>query len=146
MAIRDSTTLWEATKVTDNEVGDAEAEQYDGEEVRGIGARSCTLTDADEDPLNIAAGTNTPTVVNLTNHSYWNLAGEGHPHDRSDRCLRTTPSMQPDSNGEIAPVTANAFKLTRACPVGQRVQWLGRQLMMADTAASTCWTSRPTTR
>jgi len=36
-----------------------------------------TLTQDDELKINYEAETDKPTVINLTNHSYWNLAGQG---------------------------------------------------------------------
>ena len=40
--------------------------------------------------LSYRATTDAPTVVNLSNHAYWNLGGEGAPYDAMDHILTIT--------------------------------------------------------
>jgi aldose 1-epimerase len=82
-----------------------------------------TLTDANELSIDYSAVTDKPTPVNLTNHSYFNLAGEGDVlnHEMMIAADHFTPKDEASiPTGEIKPVKGTPMDFTKPHPIGLR--------------------------
>ncbi len=93
------------------------------------GALSVTVTytlpdESNELTIDFAATTDAPTACNLTNHVFFNLAGQGSILDhrltlRSDRLVPVTAALIP--MGEFMDVSNTPFDFRRAHAIGERI-------------------------
>jgi aldose 1-epimerase len=85
-----------------------------------------TLTDDNELKLQFTATTDKPTVVNLTHHSYFNLAGQGNGdilghlvYIKSDKTTPVDAGLI--TTGEFADVTGTPFDFRTPTAIGARI-------------------------
>ncbi len=88
-------------------------------------------SEANELAFTFRATTDRPTVINMTNHSYWNLAGAGQGdvlgHElqlHCDRYLAVDDSLIP--TGELESVAGSALDFRERRLIGDRIQELSK--------------------
>lgn len=96
--------------------------------------------------LDYRAETDAPTVLNLSNHAYWNLGGEGSgtvlDHElliEADHFLPVDAGAIP--TGELRPVDGTPFDFRRPAPIGARVRADDPQLLVGR-GYDHCWALR----
>ncbi|MCC5904320.1 MAG: galactose mutarotase [Halomonas sp.] len=130
--------LWQAEPF-DNDIGSGLVLRYtseDGEE--GYPGRletevTYTLTDNDELMVDYRAVTDKATPINLTQHSYFNLKGEGNDTILDHQLMINAAAFTPVNEsliptGEIRSVEGTPFDFTQATPIGERIDQENEQL------------------
>jgi aldose 1-epimerase len=84
--------------------------------------------EADALRMETRATTDAPTVINMTNHSYFNLAGEGTPSVLDHEVVLEADAFTPVDEtaiptGEIRSVEGTTFDFREPHAVGERIDW-----------------------
>ena len=95
-----------------------------------------TLTNTNDLRLDYEATTDKPTIVNLTNHVYFNLGGNGagtiYDHRLQLLADSYTPTDEDQSpTGELASVAGTAFDFRTPTPIGARIRSTEPQMLIA---------------
>ena len=84
------------------------------------------LTNKDELKITYEATTDKPTVCNLTNHSYFNLAGQGLGNNYENQLMINADYFTPVDKGliptgELSPVEGTPMDFTEMTAIGKRI-------------------------
>jgi len=129
--------IWDAQSLEDN--GIALTYQAKDREEGYPGNLTVTVTyrlsDDNELSVDYLATTDKPTHVNLTQHTYFNLKGEGEGTILDHQLLLNADRYTPVDEGliptgELASVTDTPFDFTTAKPIGQEIDAEDPQLQM----------------
>ena len=86
-----------------------------------------TLKADNELDIDYSATTDKPTIVNISNHAYWNLSGEGSGSVMDDVLTIPADSYLPTDDtaiptGEFRSVAGTVFDFRQGVPIGKRIR------------------------
>lgn len=86
-----------------------------------------SLDDKNELTIEYTATTDAPTIVNITNHTYWNLAGEGSGSVMDQRLMIAGDAYLPTDataipTGEVRSVAGTDFDFRKAKAIGRDIR------------------------
>lgn len=92
-----------------------------------------SLSDSNELKIQYEATTDKPTVVNLTNHSYFNLSGEGSGDILNEQIMINADKFVPVDTtliptGELRPVKGTPFDFRTPHTIGMRINDIDEQI------------------
>jgi aldose 1-epimerase len=133
--------LWTATEVTGPDSVGIRLERTSPNGEMGFPGRvdatvTISLTDDNKIDFVYHATTNAPTVINMTNHSYFNLAGEGSGDVFNTLLYLNADGYTPVNEnliptGAITPVAGTAFDFTTPTPIGTNIHDGDPQIVIA---------------
>ncbi len=125
--------LWEVVSVKSGSTASATLRHVSADGQQGYPGTltvdaTYSLDEADALAIQYRATTSAPTIVNVTNHAYWNLSGEGSAAGAMGT-LVTIPAetyLPTDAGaiptGAFKPVAETAFDFRTPHPIGERVR------------------------
>ncbi|RIA08572.1 aldose 1-epimerase [Flavobacteriaceae bacterium MAR_2010_72] len=131
--------VWDAKQISNTEIEFSRISQHLEEGYPGnLTVRvNYKLTDDNELHIKYFATTDQTTTINLTHHSYFNLAGEGNGTINDHQLLINANNYTPVDKtliptGEIAPVKDSAFDFTIVKDIGKDIDNLDEQLKFGE--------------
>jgi aldose 1-epimerase len=124
---------WTVVKVADGDSASVDLEYVSPDGDMGYQGQltvhaTYSLNENNELTIKYTATTTKATIVNITNHAYWNLNGEGSAHSVNDSKLTLLADsyLPTDSGaiptGEVRKVEGTVFDFRTPTPIGARVR------------------------
>ena len=136
------TKIWQVKSMTQGQIRGLELSCVSEDGDMGFpGKVACTATylvlPTNTWSIDYEATTDKPTVLNLTNHAYWNMAGEasGGVLDQelqvfADKWTKTDDALLPVSD---EPVAGTGFDFTTLRRIGAKADWMAAQAWLECT-------------